>query len=53
MNKVLPVILILLGIVEIIIAVMDIQMPILAAIVIGIVFIALGVKTLVDVRKKK
>ena len=31
----------------------DIQMPILAAIVIGIVFIALGVKTLVDVCKKK
>lgn len=53
MKKVLPIILILLGIVEIIIAVMDIQMPILAAIVIGIVFIALGVKTLVDVCKKK
>ncbi len=53
MNKVLPIILILLGIAEIIIAVMDIQMPILAAIVIGIVFIVLGIKTLVDVCKKK
>lgn len=53
MNKILPIILILLGIVEIIIAVMDIQMPILAAIVIGIVFIAFGIKTLVDVCKKK
>lgn len=53
MKKVLPIILILLGIAEIIIAVMDIKMPIMVAVVLGIVFIALGIKTLFDIRKRK
>ena len=53
MRKVLPVILILLGIVEIIIAVMNIKMPIIDAILLGVMFIALGVKTLLDASKKK
>ena len=53
MRKVLPVILILLGIVEIIIAVMNIKMPIIVAILLGVMFIALGVKTLLDASKKK
>lgn len=53
MKKTLPILLILIGIAEIIIAVMDVKMPILAAIFIGIVFVALGVKTLVDIGKKE
>lgn len=53
MKRILPVILILLGIAEIIIAVMDIEMPIIITIVLGVIFIALGVKTLLDAVKKK
>lgn len=53
MNKVLSILLILLGIAEIIIAVMDVKMPILVAVFMGIVFVALGVKTLVDIGKKE
>ncbi len=52
MRKILPIILILLGIAEIILAVMDIEMPILIAIVLGVMFVALGVKTLLDACKK-
>lgn len=50
MKKILPIILILLGIVEIIIAVTNIK--IIAAIALGIIFIALGAKTLLDAGKK-
>lgn len=46
MKRILPVILILVGIVEIIIAVMDIRIPVVAAIVLGMVLIASGVKAL-------
>lgn len=53
MKRILPVILILLGVAEIIIAVMDIEMPIIITIVLGVIFIALGVKTLLDAVKKK
>lgn len=53
MKKILPILLILIGIAEIIAAVLDVKMPILVAIVMGIVFIALGVKTLIDIVKKK
>lgn len=53
MKKVLPVLLILLGIAEIILALMDIKMPILIAIVLGVMFIALGVQSLLDASKKK
>ena len=40
-----------LGIVEIIIALMDIKMPIIIAIVLGIIFIGLGVNALIDAKK--
>ena len=53
MKKMLPILLILIGIAEIIIAVMDVKMPILAAIFIGIVSIGLGAKTLADIGKKE
>ena len=53
MKRMLSIILISVGIVEIIIAVIDVKMPILIAIALGIVFIVLGVKTLLDVSKKK
>ncbi len=46
MKRILPVILILVGIVEIIIAVMDVRIPVVAAIVLGMVLIASGVKAL-------
>lgn len=52
MKRLLPVMLILMGIAEIIIAVMDIKMPIIIATILGIMFIALGVKTLLDASKK-
>lgn len=51
MKKILPIILILIGLTEIIIVVMDIEMPIIITIVLGIIFIALGVKTLIDTSK--
>lgn len=53
MKKILPIILILIGHIEIMIVVMDIKMPIMITIVLGIIFIALGVKTLIDTCKKK
>ena len=51
MKRILPIILIVLGIVEIVIALMDIKMPIIIAIVLGIFFIGLGIKTLIDAKK--
>lgn len=51
MKRVLPIILIILGIVEIAIALMDIKMPIIIAVVLGIIFIGLGVKTLIDAKR--
>ncbi len=53
MKKVLPVILILLGIAEIVIALMDIKMPIIIALVLGVIFIATGIKVLLDAAKAK
>ncbi len=53
MRKVLPLILILLGVAEIIIAVLDIKMPVIIAAVLGVMLIALGVKTLFDAGKRK
>lgn len=53
MKKILPIILILLGIAEIVIAVMDIKMPIIIAIALGILFIAFGVKAFLDASQKK
>ncbi|MCI8360221.1 MAG: hypothetical protein HFE86_02660 [Clostridiales bacterium] len=45
--------LILFGIAELILAFLDIKMPVIIAIVLGVLFIALGVKTLLDIAKKK
>lgn len=52
MKKMLPFILILLGIAEIVIAVADIEMPPVITVVLGVLFIVLGVKTLLDAVKK-
>lgn len=51
MKKILPIVLILIGIAEIVVAVLGVKMPIFVAIVMGVVFIALGVKTLIDIGK--
>ena len=51
MKRILPIILIIIGIMEMVIALMDIKMPIIIAIVLGIIFISLGVKTLIDAKK--
>ncbi len=53
MKKILPIVLILMGIAEIVVAVLGVKMPILIAIVMGVIFIALGVKTLIDIGKKQ
>ncbi len=53
MKKILPILLILSGVAEIILAFMDFKMPIIIAIALGMLFIALGVKTLLDAVKKK
>lgn len=52
MRKILPAILILLGILEMIIAFMDIKKPLISAVVLGVLFIAFGVKALLDSQKK-
>lgn len=53
MKGILPIILILIGLTEIIVSVMDIKMPVIISMVLGVIFIALGVKTLIDISKKK
>ena len=53
MKRILPVLLILTGLAEIIIAAMDIKLPITIAIMLGILLIALGVKVLLEIDKKK
>ncbi len=53
LKKIVPIILILLGIAEIVLAVMDVKPPIIVAVVLGGIFIALGVKTLLDAGKKR
>ena len=53
MKRIQPVILILIGLTEIIMGVMNIKMPIMIAVVLGIMFIASGIQTLLDTTKKK
>lgn len=53
MRKILPVVLVLLGVTEIILAIRDIKMPIMIAAILGVVFIALGIKTLIANLKRK
>jgi len=48
----LSVLLIILGIAEIVIAIMDFKMPLPVNIVLSVMFIALGIKTIYDVKKK-
>lgn len=52
MKKILPIVLILLGIAEIVISVMDIEVPAAITVVLGVVFVALGVRTLLNTLKK-
>ncbi len=53
MKKVLPVLLMLLGVVEIVIGVTDVKPPIPVTLFLGVLFIGVGVKTLMDARKTK
>lgn len=53
MKKILYVILILLGIVEIVIAFIGVKMPLPIAILLGVVFITFGVKALPNASRKK
>lgn len=53
MKKILPVILILLGVAEIAIASMDVKPPLAVAAVVSVILIALGVRTLLDAVKRK
>lgn len=52
MKKLLPILLILLGAVEIVLAVLEIKIPLPIAIVLGVIFIVLGIKTLLDQVKR-
>ena len=51
MKKIAPILLIILGIAEIIIAFTGEKLPLPIAIILGIIFIGLGVKTLFDAKK--
>jgi len=53
MKKAMPVILIVLGMFEILTAVLDIKLPMIIPLTIGVIFIIYGAKILLDVRKKK
>lgn len=52
MKRFLPFLLILLGIAEIVLAFAGIQPPLLIAILLGVLLVGLGVKTLLDTRRK-
>lgn len=53
MKKILPIVLILLGIAELIIAFADIRLPLIIAVILGGLFIGLGIKALLDINKTK
>ncbi len=53
MKKIAPILLILLGIAEIIIAFMGVKLPLPIAIILGILFIGMGIKTLLDAHQHK
>lgn len=51
MKKLAPILLIVLGIAEIIIAFTGVKLPLPIALILGILFIGLGAKTLLDTKK--
>ena len=51
MKKITPILLIILGIAEIIIAFTGVKPPLPIAIILGIIFIGFGVKTLLDAKE--
>ena len=53
MKSLAPILLILLGIAEIIIAFMGVKLPLPIAIILGVLFIGMGCKTLLNARKTK
>ena len=53
MKKLAPLLLIVFGIAELIIAFMGVKLPLPIAIILGIIFIASGVKILLDAQKEK
>lgn len=53
MNRLLAVLLVLMGIFELVIAFAGVKPPLPVSLVLGALFIGMGVKTLVDARKKK
>lgn len=53
MGRILPIILILLGITELIVVFLNIKMPVIITMALGVLFIASGVKMLLDIAGKK
>ena len=53
MKKLVPILLVLLGFTEIIIAFTGVKLPLPIAIILGILFIGMGSKALLDARKTK
>ena len=53
MKRILPILLIVIGITEMILAWMNVKMPVMVAMALGMMFLALGVKTLFEAGKKK
>ena len=53
MKKVLPVLLMLIGIAEIVLGVMDVKPPIPVTLFPGVLFIGVGIKALMDARQTK
>ena len=51
MKKIAPILLIILGIAEIIIAFTGVKLPLPSAIILGIIFIGMGVMYLLDAKK--
>ena len=51
MKKIAPILLIILGIAEIIIAFTDVKLPLPSAIILGVIFIGMGVMYLLDAKK--
>ncbi len=52
MNRFLAALLVLLGIFELVIAFAGVKPPVPVSVVLGLLFIGMGVKTLVEMRKK-
>jgi len=52
MKKIVPILMILLGILEVILGLLDIKMPVMIALVLGVLFLGWGIKILRETTKK-